>query len=184
MSITCLHAPRSGQLAQQHFGDWHDEPSGYDRLCYSHLSSHLSSHMSTTCLVQVNSLNNILVIGMTNRLDMIDSALLRPGRLEVQVEISLPDEHGRRQILSIHTSKMRENNVRYYIYIYMQIHIYIYTYIYINLNTTPDPLHPHLKDEGEQRALLYIYICKYVYIYIHINKYKYDARSYPSTPPR
>jgi len=56
----------------------------------------------------VNSLNNILVIGMTNRKDMLDDALLRPGRLEVQVEISLPDETGRHQILTIHTTKMRE----------------------------------------------------------------------------
>ncbi len=44
-------------------------------------------------------------------MDMIDDALLRPGRLEVHMEISLPDEHGRAQILKIHTSKMRENNV-------------------------------------------------------------------------
>lgn len=48
---------------------------------------------------------------MTNRLDMIDEALLRPGRLEVHMEISLPDEFGRRQILKIHTNKMRNNNV-------------------------------------------------------------------------
>ncbi|BGP37599.1 transport between ER and Golgi ATPase protein [Rhodotorula kratochvilovae] len=59
----------------------------------------------------VDQLNNILLIGMTNRLDMIDEALLRPGRLEVHIEISLPDEHGRVQILTIHTSKMRQNGV-------------------------------------------------------------------------
>lgn len=40
----------------------------------------------------VESLNNILVIGMTNRLDLIDKAVLRPGRFEVHVEVSLPDE--------------------------------------------------------------------------------------------
>ncbi|RPB02845.1 AAA-domain-containing protein [Choiromyces venosus 120613-1] len=57
----------------------------------------------------VDQLNNILVIGMTNRMDMIDEALLRPGRLEVHMEISLPDEAGRHQILKIHTNKMREN---------------------------------------------------------------------------
>jgi vesicle-fusing ATPase len=59
----------------------------------------------------VDQLNNILVIGMTNRLDMIDEALLRPGRLEVHMEISLPDEQGRFQILSIHTTKMKNNGV-------------------------------------------------------------------------
>ena len=59
----------------------------------------------------VDQLNNILIIGMTNRLDMIDEALLRPGRLEVHMEISLPDEHGRHQILTIHTAKMRNNGV-------------------------------------------------------------------------
>lgn len=59
----------------------------------------------------VDQLNNILLIGMTNRMDMIDDALLRPGRLEVHMEISLPDEPGRAQILKIQTSKMRENKV-------------------------------------------------------------------------
>ncbi|KAL5275179.1 NSF family protein [Megaselia abdita] len=56
----------------------------------------------------VEQLNNILVIGMTNRRDMIDEALLRPGRLEVQMEISLPNEAGRVQIMQIHTKRMRD----------------------------------------------------------------------------
>ncbi len=59
----------------------------------------------------VNSLNNIIVIGMTNRKDLIDEAILRPGRLELHIEIGLPDEKGRLQILNIHTKKMRENKV-------------------------------------------------------------------------
>ena len=57
----------------------------------------------------VDQLNNILIIGMTNRRDMIDDALLRPGRLEVSIEIGLPKESGRVQILGIHTRKMVEN---------------------------------------------------------------------------
>ncbi|XP_075032988.1 vesicle-fusing ATPase [Mixophyes fleayi] len=59
----------------------------------------------------VEQLNNILVIGMTNRPDLIDEALLRPGRLEVKMEIGLPDEKGRIQILNIHTVRMRENKL-------------------------------------------------------------------------
>jgi vesicle-fusing ATPase len=55
------------------------------------------------------TINNILVIGMTNRLDMIDPAILRPGRLEVHIEIGLPNEEGRLQILQIHTGQMNEN---------------------------------------------------------------------------
>jgi vesicle-fusing ATPase len=59
----------------------------------------------------VDQLNNILLIGMTNRKDMIDDALLRPGRLEVHLEISLPDEAGRLDILKIHTAKMASNGL-------------------------------------------------------------------------
>jgi vesicle-fusing ATPase len=58
----------------------------------------------------VEQLNNILVIGMTNRKELIDEALLRPGRFEVHVEIGLADEAGRLQILKIHTKKMVEAN--------------------------------------------------------------------------
>jgi vesicle-fusing ATPase len=47
---------------------------------------------------------------MTNRKDMIDDALLRPGRLELHVEIGLPDKKGRNQILNIHTKNMKEAN--------------------------------------------------------------------------
>lgn len=44
----------------------------------------------------VESLNNILIIGMTNRKDMIDPAVLRPGRMEIHLEIGLPNEYGRK----------------------------------------------------------------------------------------
>ena len=57
----------------------------------------------------VKSLPNVLLIGMTNRKDLIDEALLRPGRLEVQVEIGLPDEDGRLEILHIHTKRMDQS---------------------------------------------------------------------------
>ena len=58
----------------------------------------------------VDQLNNILVIGMTNRLDLIDTALLRPGRFEIQIEISLPDEKVEK-IFLIHTKKLTENGI-------------------------------------------------------------------------
>ncbi|XP_057315100.1 vesicle-fusing ATPase-like [Hydractinia symbiolongicarpus] len=58
----------------------------------------------------VEQLNNILIIGMTNRKDLIDEALIRPGRLEVQMEIGLPSEEGRLQILNIHTARLKEHN--------------------------------------------------------------------------
>ncbi|KAK6730543.1 hypothetical protein RB195_007169 [Necator americanus] len=86
-----------------------------DAICKQRGSMAGSSSVHDTVVNQllskmdgVEQLNNILVIGMTNRKDMIDEALLRPGRLEVQMEVSLPDEFGRLQILKIHTSRMRE----------------------------------------------------------------------------
>ena len=56
----------------------------------------------------VNAIDNILMIGMTNRRELLDSALLRPGRLEVQIEVPMPDQKGRREILKIHFGTLRE----------------------------------------------------------------------------
>lgn len=49
----------------------------------------------------IQEFGNILVIGLTNRKDLIDPALLRSGRLEVHVEIKAPDQIGREEILAI-----------------------------------------------------------------------------------
>jgi len=56
----------------------------------------------------VDAIPNVLFIGMTNRRELLDDALLRPGRLEVQIEIPLPDKIGRREILQIHFDALRE----------------------------------------------------------------------------
>lgn len=55
----------------------------------------------------VEAIPNVLLIGMTNRRELLDDALLRPGRLEVQIEIPLPSKQGRREILKIHTDALR-----------------------------------------------------------------------------
>lgn len=54
-------------------------------------------------------LNNILLICMTNRKDLIDEAILRAGRIEVHIEIQLPDQAGREEILMIHTREAMKN---------------------------------------------------------------------------
>jgi transitional endoplasmic reticulum ATPase len=48
----------------------------------------------------------VAVIGTTNRLDAIDPALRRPGRFDREIEIGVPDEEGRKEILQIHTRDM------------------------------------------------------------------------------
>jgi vesicle-fusing ATPase len=72
-----------------------------------------SSHMEydqtlNQLLVEMDGMSQnkdprILLIGATNRADLLDSALLRPGRFDRQVQVDLPDRAGRAKILSIHT---------------------------------------------------------------------------------
>lgn len=46
----------------------------------------------------------ILLIGATNRVDLLDEALLRPGRFDRIIHVDLPDKDGRLQILRLHTA--------------------------------------------------------------------------------
>src|SRR3546814_11217471 len=48
----------------------------------------------------------VLVVAATNRPDVLDPALLRPGRFDRQVVVSLPDIRGREQILKVHMRKV------------------------------------------------------------------------------
>jgi transitional endoplasmic reticulum ATPase len=54
----------------------------------------------------LEELQSVVVIGATNRPNLIDPALLRPGRFDELVYVSVPDEPGRRRILGIHVSEM------------------------------------------------------------------------------
>lgn len=54
-----------------------------------------------------DSLSDVKIIAATNRLDILDEAITRPGRLERHIEIERPTEEGRCEILAIHTNKMK-----------------------------------------------------------------------------
>jgi len=51
----------------------------------------------------IEELRGVVVLGATNRLDMLDPALLRPGRFDLLLPLPLPDEAGRLEIFRIHT---------------------------------------------------------------------------------
>jgi len=54
----------------------------------------------------LEDLNDVLVIGATNRPDLLDPGLLRPGRFDKVLLVGAPNEEGRHQILKIHTKNM------------------------------------------------------------------------------
>ncbi len=56
-------------------------------------------------------LGNVKVIGATNRADILDPAIIRPGRLDRLLEIGLPDEDGRLEILKVHSKRMNKQAV-------------------------------------------------------------------------
>jgi transitional endoplasmic reticulum ATPase len=70
--------------------------------------SHVTERVVSQLLTEIDGLeelHNVLVIGATNRVDLIDNALLRPGRFDRIIEVPLPDAKGRENIFKIHTKK-------------------------------------------------------------------------------
>jgi len=52
-------------------------------------------------------LGNVKIIGCTNRKDILDPAILRPGRLDRMIEVPVPNEEGIAEIFKIHTKRMK-----------------------------------------------------------------------------
>ena len=69
-------------------------------------SNQVMENMVSQLLTEIdglNSLKNVVLIGATNRPDIIDPALLRPGRFGKHIEVGLPNREARVEILKIHT---------------------------------------------------------------------------------
>ncbi|MFH1156621.1 MAG: CDC48 family AAA ATPase [Pseudomonadota bacterium] len=67
--------------------------------------SHVADRVLSQFLAEmdgIEELKGVLILGATNRVDMLDSATLRPGRFDEIVEIMLPDEKDRQEIFAIH----------------------------------------------------------------------------------
>lgn len=58
-----------------------------------------------------NPLDNVKIIGATNRIDILDSAVIRPGRLDRLIHVPIPEEEGRKEIFKVHTKSMNLKGV-------------------------------------------------------------------------
>jgi transitional endoplasmic reticulum ATPase len=70
--------------------------------------SHVTENVVSQILTEIDGLeelHNVLIIGATNRLDIVDPAILRPGRFDRIIEVPMPDAKGRENIFKIHTKK-------------------------------------------------------------------------------
>ena len=80
-----------------------DEMDSLFRTRGTGISSDIESTIVPQLLAEIDgveSLKNVIVIGASNREDLIDPAILRPGRLDVKIKIERPDETARAQIFS------------------------------------------------------------------------------------
>jgi transitional endoplasmic reticulum ATPase len=81
-----------------------------DALLPTRTSGSSDSHVAERVLSQflaeldgIEELKGVLVLGATNRFDMLDTAVLRPGRFDQIIQIPMPDEKGRKDIFVVHS---------------------------------------------------------------------------------
>lgn len=83
-----------------------------DAIAPQREEAHGATHKVVSTLLEnidgMASQNNVMVVASTNRLGLIEPALLRAGRFDRWVEVPLPDEEGRKQIFGIHMRKAQE----------------------------------------------------------------------------
>lgn len=80
---------------------------------YAAYISEFEKRLTSQLLTLMDGLHTrgeIIVIGATNRPNAIDPALRRPGRFDREIELGVPDQEGRKEILRIHTKKMPLSN--------------------------------------------------------------------------
>lgn len=81
----------------------------------NHLNAAYSSIINTL-LTNMDGMrertDNVVVLGATNMLELVDDALLRPGRFDLLIPVELPDETGRAQVLEIHRRMAIERALR------------------------------------------------------------------------
>lgn len=87
-----------------------DEIDSFATARGSHTGSGVEHSMVNQLLTEMDGFHKdelVFVVGTTNFVESLDPALLRPGRFEFHIHIPYPDEHDRREILSIYNAKMR-----------------------------------------------------------------------------
>jgi proteasome-associated ATPase len=85
-----------------------DEMDALFRTRGTGISSDIESTIVPQFLSEIDGmerLQNVIVIGASNRQDLIDPAVLRPGRLDVKIKISRPDRHAAKEIFSKYVSE-------------------------------------------------------------------------------
>jgi len=79
---------------------------GFDSRGDVKVNNNCVIYLFRTCRMFMNLYSFLQVVMATNRIETLDPALIRPGRIDRKIEFPLPDEKTKRRIFNIHTSRM------------------------------------------------------------------------------